>query len=223
MKIELNETKRISHVAMIIDESGSMYDSRYEAISAFNGQIKAIKSAAREIPSYLSVVCFNEEVKTPKLWAVNVKNIKTIDIDDYQPDGWTALRDAIGYTVERLEREFGNDKDAMFLIVVITDGYENMSKRYTSQYLSTLISRLETTGKWTFTFIGANVDFLKMKQDYNFNIGNSVHYDVSPRGFADMTMKFDKAINNYYATSVVAGASCSNFFEEDKTTNSKTE
>jgi len=80
----------------------------------------------------------------------------------YRPNGSTALLDAIGLTVARIESDIAMAKskeiDATAVIVIITDGYENASSLFNLAMIRSTISRLEESGKWTFSFIGATLD-----------------------------------------------------------------
>ena len=61
----------------------------------------------------------------------------------------------MGIALHTLEKEVG--EDAIALVTVITDGYENASREYTGKMIKDLVSRLDEKG-WVFTYIGANQD-----------------------------------------------------------------
>jgi hypothetical protein len=90
-----------------------------------------------------------------------VASIPEINPEEYQVRDTTALYDTLGTTVVHLESAHLERKDNQgdsFVVVVVTDGYENASRHYNLNTLKSLLGRLEDTGKWEFRFIGA--DFL---------------------------------------------------------------
>jgi hypothetical protein len=75
--------------------------------------------------------------------------------DRFEPRGCTPLYDAIGVLLDRAERHGGDDADQ--LVVIMTDGLENASRRWDQKSLFERIGGLRDRG-WTFVFLGANQD-----------------------------------------------------------------
>ena len=73
----------------------------------------------------------------------------------FEPRGSTPLFDALGQMLDRAEAVGGVGADQ--LVVVLTDGEENASRRWTREAVFDRISRLQEQG-WTFVFLGANQD-----------------------------------------------------------------
>lgn len=71
----------------------------------------------------------------------------------YLPSGGTALRDAIGVTIDTLTREC-LDGDADFLVIVITDG-EDTSSSINQSHIAEKIQTMKSKG-WTFTYLGTD-------------------------------------------------------------------
>ena len=44
------------------------------------------------------------------------------------------------------------------VVVILTDGHENSSRIFSHKYISNKISKLEKTGNWTFSFLGAGIN-----------------------------------------------------------------
>lgn len=75
------------------------------------------------------------------------------------PSGMTALNDAIGQAVEEIDERFGKmlQKDeASVVVVILTDGGENSSRRFSGAQIAELIKGKEATGLWSFNFLGAS-------------------------------------------------------------------
>src|SRR5690606_28128088 len=74
---------------------------------------------------------------------------------EYEPRGLTPLYDAIGATVAALEKR-GHATDRRALVIV-TDGHENASRRFTRASILELISRRQSEG-WLVAYLGAHAD-----------------------------------------------------------------
>lgn len=98
--------------------------------------------------------------------------------DTYKPNGGTPLYDAIGETIDELLKSKGaKSKDTAFLVAIFTDGYENMSSKYTSSQISDKIKELEKTGRWTFTLIGPKGEIETMGDLLSIRKGNRSEFD----------------------------------------------
>ena len=169
------EKKTIYHI--ILDQSGSMADCIQQTISGFNEQLQVIKKLESEFLEQkilVGLTRFNDTVM-PTCFGQPVNQIKPLSVETYVPNGTTALLDAIGSTCLRITEDFANElkEDTTVVIVILTDGYENASRRFTSKAIKDLISELEGTGKWTFTYLGATIDAVETASALNIKSRNS--------------------------------------------------
>ncbi len=147
-------------VAFVLDESGSMYSQRSNAISSFNEQLDAIKdNGALGGDTYVCVYTLGGKIECRRP-LVSYDKIERLTEADYSPHGWTPLYDAVGVAVQTLEaamdKETGDDIAA--LVVVITDGMENYSKEFTTASLKSKLDDLQASKKWTFAFLGTTME-----------------------------------------------------------------
>lgn len=149
-----------TYVTLILDRSGSMHTISEQAVEGYNQQIRAFKETALNQDVHVSLVSFNGEV-FEHYWTENVDVCKESEQGDYHPAGSTALWDAMGYTINKLEETTDPTGDVAYLVVVISDGEENASKHIQSNALFEKISKLQETKKWTFTFMGCSENYLK--------------------------------------------------------------
>ena len=181
----MKKQKTVYH--LILDKSGSMMDSIHQTITGYNEQIQQIRSVQNDYPEQLITVgltTFNGSVDD-HYFAIPVQNAQMMNSDIYRPDGSTSLYDAIGSSVLKLEqmqmsevREF----DTTFVVIVLTDGYENSSRSFRLGEIRRTISRLEATGKWTFSFIGATLDAVEVAEQMNIKRHNSYSYSKEAMG-----------------------------------------
>lgn len=176
----MKQTKTIYH--LILDRSGSMIDCLENTINGFNEQIHRIRRIKAEFPDdemTVGLTIFNEEVII-KYLASDPHDVSLLDSLSYKPGGSTALLDAIGFTVKRIESELersNNIQDTSVIVVVITDGYENASKVFSMAEIKLMIARLEQTTKWTFAFVGATFDAVEVAKEMSIKSKNSYSFN----------------------------------------------
>ena len=147
----------------IVDRSGSMYDCIDDTIGGFNAQLNSIEELKSECPDQkflTSVTLFNTEIDQVVSMEQEIGENK-LTRKNYIPSGGTALLDAVGISIQRIQRVMGQEIEedkASVVVVIMTDGYENSSRMFKFQEVSKMISKLSNTGKWTFNFLGADLD-----------------------------------------------------------------
>lgn len=171
--------KRI-HAILILDESSSMSGSEDAIVQLFNDQVEEIiaQSDNGAVDINTSLVKFANEPKEI-LWEVPHNQLQKITRADYRPFGSTALLDAIGSSVSKLQSQVDfSNKDEYALFVIITDGEENQSKAFTASQVKSIITELEQTGRWQFTIIGkeGGIDLEKLSQRVGVNLGNVAYF-----------------------------------------------
>ena len=159
-----------THNLIVLDESGSMSCVRSQTISGCNETLNSIRNTAKEQPDmkqFVSIFCFDTTNSRFIFPDVPVENTRDLTEKDYSPNSCTPLYDAIGYTVTLLRRLIENT-DSAAVVTIITDGYENASRRWNHQSVVELIDGLKKKG-WVFTFIGANIDVEQTAQSLGIN------------------------------------------------------
>lgn len=169
-----------TYYQLIVDRSGSMSDCVNATIDGFNEQLQRIRSMEAEFPEQdirVGVTLFDHRIDHIKIGAP-VTEIVKLSRENYVPDGTTALLDAIGITTGILEeRDAGmSTLPSTFVVVVLTDGHENSSQIFNLEQIRSRITRLEATGKWTFSFIGATLDALDVAAQMAFKRQNSIQF-----------------------------------------------
>ena len=165
----------------IVDQSGSMGGMEQQAIEGFNTQLEKIQDLEKTMPEQkflCSLTFFNSEVQDV-LKNEPVKQIELLSNNNYRPGGMTALLDAVGGSIDRIQKQFGqeleNDKISI-VMVIITDGYENASKYFTYHMVAQKIAKLDETGKWTFSYLGADFDAIHTSKMMNIRKENLMNF-----------------------------------------------
>ena len=172
----MKKSKTFYHI--ILDQSGSMSDCVNQTLKGLADQRKEILAIANEFPGQeirvgLTVFDHNIELKYSNL---SVTELSRMNSFHYQPNGQTALLDAIGMSVAAIQRLMVNEGDSA-VIIILTDGYENASKEYSHEQIKELIQAKEETGKWSFTYLGATLDAVEIARSMNIKAENSFAFE----------------------------------------------
>jgi hypothetical protein len=171
-----------------------------QTVDGINQQIRRIKEVAEKFSEQeliTSLTLFNDHI-TPVWDQIRWEGLQELTFSDYRPDGSTALLDAIGLTVNEMQQITEPEllsNEASCVVVIITDGYENSSKKYSHEQISTIIKELELTGKWTFSYIGATLDAIDIAESFNIKNCNAMRIDTNNMSY--MFNRLDDALNDY--------------------------
>lgn len=170
----------------IIDRSGSMSSILESAINGFNEFI--IEQKNQEGDAVVSTYMFSSDYK--KLYEnVNVKECNLLDKTTFIPGGMTALYDAIGYTIDNEIDILGNlsveERPIKTLCVILTDGYENSSKKYSSTKIKEMISEMKKDFDWEFIFLAANEEASFTAETIGISKSNSYAWSNDSEGVKD--------------------------------------
>lgn len=179
---------------IILDESGSMCGCTNATISGCNETIYAAKNIQKKHGdsqrSFMSIYAFQSGGPRPSRYIIKNADVNTvvpITQKDYEPNGCTPLLDAIGSTLVDLKEIASTHADSMGIVTIITDGYENSSEHYNYDQIKSLISQLKELG-WTFNFIGANIDVMKVSRA--MAIDNAMSFENDEDGTGAMWTKY---------------------------------
>jgi len=171
----MNQSTKKTHYHLIVDKSGSMADCIDQTITGINEQMQHIKIIDQKNPDQeirMGLTLFNIDI-FHRFVAIPAADVRPISLLDYIPQGCTSLYDAVGSTIEMLEKKVNQAEDTTAVVIIITDGYENSSTRYSLAQINEKIARLEKTGRWTFSFIGATFDAASVAETMNIHRKNS--------------------------------------------------
>ena len=68
------------------------------------------------------------------------------------------------------------------MFVIITDGYENASRKYSSDQVKRMIEHEKEKYGWEFLFIGANIDAVETAKHFGINEDRAVNYHADKKG-----------------------------------------
>lgn len=163
------------HVVVICDKSGSMYETKTDAEGGLKNFLEGLRSSD---PGETRVSLFQFSNRCAAVY----EDALLSDVPDYtlDPDGGTALLDAIGHTVAQVGYRFAQmpeeERPGIVVIVVITDGYENSSRDYRPEMIREMIEHQTKVYSWVFVFIGADQDAITTGGDLGVSRDTSLTY-----------------------------------------------
>ncbi|MEM1357638.1 MAG: vWA domain-containing protein [Bacteroidota bacterium] len=173
--------KKITNL-IIIDASGSMTSKTEEIRGGLRLLFKDIKEDAAKgeakirtiVTQFSSPGHFKELVNSKK-----AEKLTESLANAYQPEGMTALFDAIGKSFHLVP-----EKQDAVLVTIMTDGLENSSQEYTREAVTKLIqAKKEGSPAWVISFMGTTQQAMMEAQSWGVSAGNSISFSDSGKGF----------------------------------------
>ena len=170
-----------SELVFILDRSGSMSGLEKDTIGGFNSLIQ--KQRKEKGKCYVSCVLF-DDVQEVIYDRVPLNEVKKMTQKQYYARGCTALLDAMGGAIHHIGNvhKYSKEEIGKTLFIIITDGLENSSKRYTYVIIKQMVERQKEKYGWEFIFIGANMDVIQ--EANKFGIDQAVRYACDEEGTA---------------------------------------
>ncbi len=209
--------QQINHIAIILDESGSMSWLRNAALDIANKNIDTIReeAAKNNQPTTLTLTTFNTAFNFHKR-TEPIDTCGKVDIEQYRPNGGTALFDAVHYTVECMKgRTDANKTNVSFMVITITDGEENSSWHCNATTLKEEMKQLQATDRWSFAFMLPQGNKQNFMTRFGIPDGNITEWDASVEGAKRATQTISTGLTNYYSMRSTGGQSTKQFFTTD--------
>ena len=179
----MKKNTNITDLVFILDRSGSMSGLESDTVGGFNSMIE--KQKKQNDPCYVSTVLFND-VSEVLYDRVKLGDVQKMNENQYYVRGCTALMDAIGgaiHHIGNIHKYIRNeDVPAHTMFVIMTDGMENASRRYSSEQVKQMIERQKEKYGWEFLFIGANIDAVETAARYGIGADRAVNYNADEKG-----------------------------------------
>lgn len=177
-----------TQIVVVLDRSGSMQSIATPTVDGLNSFIKEQRNAKGD--ATLTLVQFDHEYQVDYI-ARPINEVKDlINGETFQPNGTTALFDAVGKTINDLN----TTDDVIF--VIITDGHENASKEYDQKKVFGLIEEKKNMG-WNFLFLGANQDAIKAGASMGISANNSVNYNATTSSVNTLYSNVSSKVSNF--------------------------
>jgi uncharacterized protein YegL len=170
----------------ILDASGSMGRLQEATIAGYNQYLQSQEGKGVNL---VYTVTFSN--KTAVIRELDTLSSGLITNRDYQPNGGTALYDAIGETVNRIDKLLNTLSTNWKVIVnIITDGEENSSRYFSEVDIQQLIEDHQNKG-WLFIYAGAHNQAKQEAKKMRIKPENVVEVKADQRGIQDSFAAFE--------------------------------
>jgi hypothetical protein len=196
-KLEEIKMSRVEMV-FIFDKSCSCFGTEYETVKGFNEIIKAAK--IQKYDDYVTTVLFDET----KEIIYDRKPINDVKLFSYVADGLaTAIYDAIYSQIKAVERSQRNDNEKLSntLVVIMTDGIDNASIRFSLSDTKSLIKSKINDG-WKFLFLGTMQDAKKLAKSMGIKEENAENYSI--QHITDNFKAIQRALDELHETGQIS-------------------
>ena len=162
-------------LAALLDRSGSMTTSK----TATEDGWRTLIAGQRALPGQCRVTLAQFDTDFEMVYS----DTPIADVPEFavEPRGATALLDAIGTFITevgaRLSALPEADRPGTVICLIMTDGMENSSWQWSWEAVRDLVEQQQRQWKWTFLFIGANIDAISVGTRMGFAETNSITYD----------------------------------------------
>jgi hypothetical protein len=181
-------------ITMVLDRSGSMNSCRQAAIDAVNKYLSEARGCELASADFELTIFDSISIDTIRSGALS--DVKDITDEDFVPREMTPLFDAMGRGIDSLDHRAGNGKA---ILVVVTDGMENHSRKHTNASISELIRARQDKG-WLIIFLGAGLGAAQQGTAVGINAVNVANIGLDESSLAS-AMETMASSNREYARS----------------------
>lgn len=182
---------KYTEIIFVIDASGSMAHLTGDTIGGFNGFIESQK--ALDGKATLTTVLFDSNWRILHD-GIDIKEVKPLTKTDYVAGGMTAMLDAIGEVINKVQDrhdDLGEEKPEEVLFVITTDGEENSSRKFKKSQIEKMIKHQTNGHGWKFMFLGANMDAVKEAESIGINSNYATNYTYTAQGTSGVYSTMD--------------------------------
>ena len=165
----------LTELVFILDRSGSMHGLEKDTIGGFNSVLERNKALPGD--ANITTILFDHRY-TILHDRQPIRSVAPITERDYSPAGMTALLDAVGQAIRKIDNVMAHTAEdyraGKVQFVIITDGLENASKEYSAQRVKQMIRDRQDKDGWDFLFLGANMDAIAVAEDMGIQADRAV-------------------------------------------------
>lgn len=195
--------KNYTHIAMVIDRSGSMQSNWSDVVGGYKQIVKDNKAASGECT--FTVAAFDTDYDLVE----DFTDIQEVDENlKVTPRGGTALLDAIGKTInsvgEKLAKMPEADRPHRVMVYILSDGQENSSREFKKEDIEKMIKTQESEYSWVFNYVGATLASVNDAISFGIKSSNSTSYNAENTGntfsiLGEKMLKMRSVSNDQYA------------------------
>ncbi|MBI1338340.1 MAG: VWA domain-containing protein [Phycisphaera sp.] len=186
-----------THIAFLLDRTGSMDAIRSDAIGGFNTFVDDQKKAPAPgsgapgsgAPGKCSFTLVQFDSENPQEVIHDmapIDHVPQLTEKTYVPRAATPLLDAMGHLIVNTGQRLANlpehERPSRVIFVTLTDGQENASQEYDRRKIFEMIKHQREQYNWQFVFLAANQDAIATAEDIGIQQGKAMTFAASPTG-----------------------------------------
>ncbi len=175
----------MTDLIFILDRSGSMKKQAKTTIKEYNSYIENMEGENIKV----TTVLFDDEYEMITR-RKDVDEVKKLTKEIYYPRGCTALYDAIGKTIKYMDEE----ETQKVIFIIITDGLENCSIRYSKDKIKSMIYR---HSNWEFIYLGADIDSFNEGTNIGIDEKNISNFEKGNKGTHNLFKSIKKTVDMF--------------------------
>ena len=185
-----------TELVFILDRGGSMHGLQSDTIGGFNAMIdKQRKEEGGD--AYVTTVLF--DTRFDRIHdRLALKDVPVLTEKDYVPGGCTALLDAVGDTIRHIAdiHRYARPEDVpgKTVFVITTDGFENVSRRFSLDKVKEMIRHEQEKYGWEFLFLGANIDAVEAAGRLGIREDRTANFHADSVGMAHTFSSMSEAV-----------------------------
>jgi hypothetical protein len=191
-----------THIAVILDRTGSMEAIRDDTIGGFNAFLNAQKAAPG--PASLTLVQFDSQDPYEIVYRFKpLAEIPELTRETFVPRANTPLLDAIGRGINDLEKSLADmteqDKPSRVVMVIITDGQENASREFRKDQIGKMIKEKQEKSAWQFVFLSADLAAIGDALATGMHAASTLAHDKDSHGVGAAWASLSRSVGAYRA------------------------
>jgi uncharacterized protein YegL len=200
-------TKNITEIVFILDRSSSMGGLESDTIGGYNSFLKKQQEQPGE--ARITTVLFDNEYELLHD-RLDLRAVSPITGREYYVRGSTALLDAIGKTINKIDNAQKHTAEGYradkVLFVITTDGMENASREFGYDKIKSMIERQKSEHGWEFIFLGANIDAVETAGRFGIGADRAADYVADSAGTELNFRVMSEAVAEFRAGAPIAAA-----------------
>jgi len=195
----------LTEMVFILDRSGSMGGLESDTIGGFNSMLK--KQQAEPGECRITTVLFDDayEILHDR---IDIKAVSKITTQEYFVRGCTALLDAVGKTIKKINSVQKNTADEYraekVIFIITTDGMENASREFSYDKVKSLVEKQKIKHNWEFIFLGANIDAIEVANRFGIAKNRTQNFHNDSEGVALNYSVLSETVSEYRAAPACA-------------------
>lgn len=210
MPITLSTNPTKTHLALLIDSSGSMSGLSDKVVKNVNSILEGLQTKAKELDQVVivSLYSFGGTIDT-LLQNRPISESPRLKASDYRASGTTPMIPAINRAIDALEAR--DSKEVANLVTVVTDGQADSD--YAQWALDDRMRRLTSNDRWTFSFLIPSGATREVTSRFpSVSPGNIREWDTTVKGLEEGSKAMATGYADYLSLRSTGATSSKGFF-----------